>query len=198
MTDTTMRGFVRAFCDALLTHDPEKIAPWIDDDVDWLVFGPIDLFPFFGQRSGRDAVVTMWREVAEALTFRQCDKDSLLVEGDKASALIRVTAVHKKTGRTLSLRFAQFVQFRDGKVTRLRAVFDSFDAVEQALGREIDLSAAALQPEGGQRRPPRIGCGTSRCGCRKSIAIAQGKTVKRSHSRAPMAFASKALKEKAA
>ena len=57
MTEMTMRGFVRAFCDAFLTRDVERIAVCLDDDVDWIVFGPVDLFPFFGQRSGKQAVL---------------------------------------------------------------------------------------------------------------------------------------------
>lgn len=138
-----MRGFVRAFCDALLSHDSKKLSSMLDADVDWIVFGPIDLFPFFGQRSGKAAVLAMFAELDSSLTLKSCDRDSSVIDGEQAASLIKLTAVHKTSGRTLSLRLAQFAQFRDGKVVRLRAVFDSFDAVEQALGREIDLTAAA-------------------------------------------------------
>jgi ketosteroid isomerase-like protein len=115
----------------------------LDDNVDWIVFGPIDLFPFFGQRSGKAAVLHMFSELDSSLTLKSCDRDSSVIEGEQAASLIKLTAVHKATGRTLSLRLAQFAQFREGKIVRLRAVFDSFDAAEQALGREIDLTAAA-------------------------------------------------------
>lgn len=143
MSDETMRGFIRAFCDALLSHDTERIAPWLDQDIDWVVFGPIDLFPFFGQRKGKTAVLNMYSQVGNFLTFKQCEKDALLIDGPQTAVLTKLTAVHKRTGRTLSLRLAIFAEFRDGKVARLRTVFDSFDAAEQALGREIDLTMAA-------------------------------------------------------
>jgi ketosteroid isomerase-like protein len=143
MSENLMRGFVRAFCDALLSHDPKKLSEMLDNDVDWIIFGPVDLFPFFGQRRGKAAVLAMFVELDSSLTLKSCDRDSSVIESEQAASLSKLTAVHKASGRTLSLRLAQFAQFRDGKVVRLRAVFDSFDAAEQALGREIDLTAAA-------------------------------------------------------
>jgi ketosteroid isomerase-like protein len=143
MSENLMRGFVRAFCDALLSHDPKKLSEMLDDDVDWIIFGPVDLFPFFGQRRGKAAVLAMFAELDSSLTLKSCDRDSSVIESEQAASLSKLSAVHKANGRTLSLRLAQFAQFRDGKVVRLRAVFDSFDAAEQALGREIDLTAAA-------------------------------------------------------
>lgn len=143
MTEMNMRGFVRAFCDAFLTHDANQVAAWLDDDVDWLVFGPIDLFPFFGQRNGKDSVLAMYADIDAHLDIRSCEKDSTLVDGTLAASMIRLTAVHKQTNRTLSIRLAHFTEFRSGKVVRMRALLDSFDFAEQALGREIDLTAAA-------------------------------------------------------
>lgn len=143
MTELNMRGFVRAFCDAFMKQDAEQIAGWLDDDVDWLVFGPIDLFPFFGQRTGKAAVLNMQDEFASVLEIRHCDKDSTLVDGDQAASMIKLTAIHKQTGRILCMRLSYFAQFRGGKVVRMRALLDSLDFAEQALGREIDLSKAA-------------------------------------------------------
>lgn len=143
MTDETMRGFVRAFCDALSSHDPLLIDPWLDDDVDWTVFGPVDLFPFFGQRRGKAAVLWVLAEIGAALTLKRCDQDTVLIDGPRTAALIKLTAESTRTGRTLSLRLALFAQFRNKKLARLRVVFDTFDAAEQVLGREINLGVAA-------------------------------------------------------
>jgi ketosteroid isomerase-like protein len=143
MTDMTMRGFVRAFCDAFLTHDAEQVAHWLDEDVDWIVFGPIDLFHFFGQRNGKAAVLAMYNDIASSLEIKSCEKDGTLVDGDRAASMIKLIAVHKQTGRTLTMRLAHFAQFRGGKVVRTRALLDSFDFAEQPLGREFDLTAAA-------------------------------------------------------
>ena len=143
MSEEAMRGFVHAFCDALKSGDPSKVAPFLAEDVEWTVFGPVDLFPFFGQRRGKQAVLDTCAEITAYLELRGCDKESTLRDGDNAASLVKLSALHRRTGRTMSLRLAQFAHFRDGKLIRLQALFDSFDAAEQALGHHIDLSAVA-------------------------------------------------------
>jgi ketosteroid isomerase-like protein len=143
MSEMTMRGSVRAFCEAFLAADTARIDDWLDDNVDWIVFGPVDLFPFFGQRTGKQAVARTYREITASLEIKSCERDSVLVDGDRASSMIRLTAVHRHTGRTLAMRLAYFADFRGPKVVRMRALLDSFDFAEQAIGREIDLTAAA-------------------------------------------------------
>ena len=39
----------------------------------------------------------------------------------------------------LRVRLANFLRFRDGRLIMFREFFDSFDAVEQALARELQL-----------------------------------------------------------
>jgi ketosteroid isomerase-like protein len=142
MTDHAMRGFVRAFCNGLSTRDIALIEPFLHEEVEWTVFGPIDLFPFFGQRRGKAAVLAMCEEIATAFTLSKCDKETTLYDGDSAASLLKLAARDAR-GRTLSFRIAAFSTFRDGQLVALKAVFDTFDAAEQALGRPIDLSAVA-------------------------------------------------------
>lgn len=143
MSDETMRGFLRAFCDALLSQDTARIAASLHDDIDWLIYGPVDLFPFFGQRKGKQAVVSMLAQLDGYLKLQRCEKDSSLIDDAQSAVLTKLIAICKRSGRTMSLRLALFIEVRDDKVNRLRMVFDSFDAAEQALGREIDLTRAA-------------------------------------------------------
>ncbi len=143
MTEEAARGFVHAFCDAMTARDAGRIAPFLDDDIEWTVFGPVDLFPFFGQRRGKAAVLAMFRELLSTLQLRRCEKDSFLTDGDNVAALLRLSALDMSTDRVISLRLAKFAKFRDGKLVSLKAVFDSFDAAEQAMGRHIDLTRAA-------------------------------------------------------
>jgi len=143
MTDAIMREFARAFCDALASHDPNLIAPWLADDIDWTIYGPVDLFPFFGQRRGKAAVVAMCAQIDACLTLKTCDKEVRLNDGAQSAALLKFAAEHKPSGRALSLRMAMFAEVHEGKLKRFRGLFDTFDAAEQALGREIDLTAAA-------------------------------------------------------
>jgi ketosteroid isomerase-like protein len=143
MTDHAMRGFVRAFCNALSTRDMGLMAPFLHDEIEWTAFGPVDLFSFFGQRRGKAAVLSMCEEIAATLELTKCDKETTLYDGDNAACLMKLAARDPKTGRILSFRLAQFARFQGGKLISLKAVFDTFDAAEQALGRPIDLSAVA-------------------------------------------------------
>ncbi len=67
MIEAAMRGFARAFCDALTLREPQRIAPFLHDDVDWIGFGPVDLFPFLGRRKGAPAVIALCGDIADTL-----------------------------------------------------------------------------------------------------------------------------------
>ena len=143
MTENAMRGVVHAFCDALAARAPELFSTVLDNDIEWTVFGPIDLFPFLGQRRGKAAVMTAFGDLSANLSLVRCEKETMLTDGDRAAGLVRLNAVDTRTGRSLSLRLAMFAEFRGDKLISMKALFDSFDAVEQALGHSIDLTDVA-------------------------------------------------------
>ncbi len=135
MSDQTlMREFIRAFCEAIATRDPWRLRPMLADDVEWTIFGPIDYFPFFGLRRGKDKVIeAMCLEIADYLQLRNCEFERMLFDGASAASLVRMTAVYVPNGRLVAFRVAQFIKFRDGKLTEMRAILDSFDMVEQTI-----------------------------------------------------------------
>jgi ketosteroid isomerase-like protein len=139
MTDTSLRPIVEAFYKASAERDVATALSFIDDDVDWLVQGPVDVFAFFGQRRGKAAVIEGYRELARRLEITGYLVEALLVDGDRAAALIRLTSLVRATGKVMSIRTSQFSRFRDGKLFEMRAVVDSYDMVEQALGHAFDL-----------------------------------------------------------
>jgi ketosteroid isomerase-like protein len=139
MTETSIRPTVEAFYQASADRDIERIAAMLDDDVDWLVQGPVDVFSFFGQRRGKAAVLDSYREIAQQLEVTGYVLEALLVDGDRAAAMIRLTSVVRATGKVMSVRTSQFSRFRNGKIIEMRGVLDSFDMVEQTIGRPLDL-----------------------------------------------------------
>lgn len=139
MTETTIRPLVEAYYRAGAERDVETALSFIDDNVDWLVQGPVDVFPFFGQRHGKAAVIDGYREIARKLDVTGFHLEALLVDGDRAAAMIRLTSLVRATGKVMSVRTSQFLRFRDGKIVEMRGVVDSFDMVEQTLGRPLDV-----------------------------------------------------------
>ena len=140
MTDTTIRPIVEAFYQASAQRDAERVASFLSDDVDWLVQGPVDVFPFLGQRRGRTAVLEGFGEIARRLHVTNYKVEALLVDGDRAAALIRISAVLCGSDKVISVRTSQFSRFRDGKLVEMRGLLDSFDMVEQTIGRALDVA----------------------------------------------------------
>jgi len=146
MTNTVSRQLVQDFYQARLSRDPARIAPLLDDDVTWSISGPIDVIPFCGERHGKDAVIdAIVRLVPTLLTVTKLEFEELLIEGDRAAGITRLTAIQTGTGRVISYQRADFFRFRDNRVTSYRAILDSLDFAEQVLGHPIDLSHAGKQ-----------------------------------------------------
>jgi ketosteroid isomerase-like protein len=144
MTEITIRPTVEAFYRACAERDVERVMAFLAEDVDWLVQGPIDVFTFLGQRHGKAAVRDGFGETARKLEVTNYQVEALLAEGDRAAALIRITSIVRATGKVMSVRAAQFSRFHNGKVVEMRGVLDSYDMVEQAIGRPLDVTA--LEP----------------------------------------------------
>lgn len=141
MTDTS-RTIAETFYAASAARDVETIARLLADDVDWMVQGPIDLFPFLGQRRGREAVLAGYREMGRMMTVTRYEVETLLVDGDRSAALLRITTIMGDRGRVLSCRTSQFLRFRAGKICEMRGIIDTFDMVEQTIGRPLEVPLA--------------------------------------------------------
>jgi len=68
------------------------------------IVGPIELFAFYGQHYGRERVLDAYRQSSRAEEARGSACEFLLVDGDRASALIRVTNIETRTGHEISFR----------------------------------------------------------------------------------------------
>jgi ketosteroid isomerase-like protein len=141
MTAAT-RTIAEAYYRASVSRDVETIAGLIAEDVDWIIQGPVDLFPFLGKRIGRAAVLQVYKTQAQVITVTGYEVEALVVEGDRSAALIRITARMNDTGRVLACRTSQFIRYRDGKICEMRGIIDTFDMVEQSLGRQIEVPLA--------------------------------------------------------
>ena len=139
MTEHSLWRFSRALHRAVNDRDFRDIEALIDEDVEWAIYGPIDMFPFLGARQGRDAVLDVIRQLADNFHVRRFDRESIMLGVDSAASMLRYSLTALDSSKPISLRVAQFAQFRAGKLVSLRVLIDTFDLVEQALGRAIHL-----------------------------------------------------------
>jgi ketosteroid isomerase-like protein len=143
MTEHSLWRFSRALHRAINERQTEDLEAVIDDDVDWAIYGPIDMFPFFGARSGKPAVLEVIRQIADNVRVHRFDRESIMLGVDSASSMIRYSLTALDSNKPISLRVAHFAQFRDGRLLSIRVLIDTFDLVEQALGRPIHLPPIA-------------------------------------------------------
>ena len=139
MSRSVPRAVVEAFYRALTVRDMDALASFLDDEVVWTISGPVDILPFCGQRVGKDLVMKLLgRDSPTLLSGRRFVAKTMLVDGDRAAVLGRLTATKRASGQAISYRIAHFIQFRDRKVIDYVSTIDSYDAVEQMLGYSLD------------------------------------------------------------
>jgi len=139
MTEHSLWRFSRALHRAINERRHDEIEDLIDDDVDWAIYGPIDMFPFLGARRGKAAVLEVIRQIADNVRVRRFDRETIMLGVDSASSMLRYSLTALDSDKPISLRIAHFAQFKAGKLSNIRILVDTFDLVEQALGRPIHL-----------------------------------------------------------
>jgi predicted ester cyclase len=70
----------------------------------------------------------------------------LVVEGDKAAAYLRMFFRKSINQRMVQFDIAGFYTLRDGKISQIREVIDTFDLVQQLLERDIVAVLTGLRP----------------------------------------------------
>ena len=143
MTEHSLWRFSRALHRAINERQNEDLAALIDDDVDWAIYGPIDMFPFFGARRGKAAVIEVIRQIADNVRIHRFDRESIMLGVDSAASMLRFSLTALDSSKPISLRLAHFAQFKAGRLLNIRVVVDTFDLVEQALGHPIPLPKLA-------------------------------------------------------
>jgi ketosteroid isomerase-like protein len=135
------RAIVRELYDAYGRRDFERVAGLIHDDIDWVIYAPMSVFSFAGPRRGRGraAVLAAMADIATSFALESYQPDVMIVDGERAALLSDVSYRQRATDRVLRLRIANFLRLQDGRLIEFREFIDSFDAVEQALGRELQL-----------------------------------------------------------
>jgi ketosteroid isomerase-like protein len=139
MTEHSLWRFSRALHSAINERQPEDLETQIDDDVDWVIHGPIELFPFLGARRGKAAVLEVCRQISENVQVHRFDRESIVLGEDTAASMIRYSLTALDSNKPINLRLAHFAQFKAGRLLNIRVLLDTYDLVEQMVGRPMHL-----------------------------------------------------------
>lgn len=139
MAASATHAIVHELYDAYERRDFERLAAMLHDDIDWVIYGPVSVFPFAGPRHGRNEVLKALGGIAERYWLESYKREIVIVEGDRAAVLADVSFRQRATDRLLRFRLANFLRFQNGRVIEFREFSNTFDVVEQALGHELKI-----------------------------------------------------------
>jgi uncharacterized protein len=143
MVDDLHRQRVLNFLDAFYSGNTDAALACCDDELDSITYAPVELFPHLGHKHGQS-----W--VAEAIRIQQNRYSSckyeikfLSVDGDKVATTQQLSLRKRNDDRVIQLTVAEFFTLRAGRIVEHRCFFDSFDFVQQLLGRDLTEALAA-------------------------------------------------------
>lgn len=139
MNEEATRSVVGDLYAAYMRGDGERMAALIDDDVDWVIYGPVQVFPFAGHRRGKGAVLQALGRIAEDYSLEKYVPQVTVVDGDRAAVMSDVAFKQRSSGRTLTFHIADFLRFRDGRLFEFREFMNTFDVVQQVLDRQLAI-----------------------------------------------------------
>jgi ketosteroid isomerase-like protein len=142
MTEHSFWRISRALYAAINDGEINRVDAVLDDEIDWAIYGPIDMFPFFGARRGKEAVIEVVRQIADNIRVSRFDRETMVLGEEHAASLVRYSLTALDSNKPISVRAACFAQFKFGRLSCMRVLLDTFDLVEQALGQSIHLPSA--------------------------------------------------------
>ncbi len=140
MSEDTTRAVVTELYAAYGRRDFGRVAELIDDDVDWIIYGPMQVFPLAGHRHGKARRVGSARRtlprtmLLESYVPQGHDRGRRSGGGDVGRGL--QAALDRPD---LRFHIANFLRIRDGRLVEFREFANTFDLVEQALGHMLPV-----------------------------------------------------------
>jgi len=142
MAESLNRQRVLNLLDMVYAGDIEGALARCTEDIDYLAPAPIEILPHMGHHRGRDEVRAQWQTVHDRHSQMRYEVRAIVAEGDAVAVHLRVFLTKRSNGRIMQFDTAMFFSFRDGRVSRISQIIDTFDLVQQVLER--DLSALLM------------------------------------------------------
>jgi ketosteroid isomerase-like protein len=147
MAENLNRQRVLNFLKTFYSGDIEGALASLSDDVAFVANAPVDILPHLGRHHGKAEVRKMWQTIHSRYSSMRYQMPMIVAEGDKVATLIRVFFRKRANDRIVQFDLAAFYALRDGKITEIREILDSFDVVQQVLERDV---AAVLTGKPGE------------------------------------------------
>jgi ketosteroid isomerase-like protein len=146
MVEHLNRQRVLNLLEAFYSGDIEGALSRCSDDVDFVANAPVDILPHMGHRHGKAEIREMWQTIHARYSNMRYEVATIIAEGDKVAANIRLFFRKRSNDRIVQFDLAVFFTLRDGRVTQIREILDTFDLVQQVLERDVAAVLAETRP----------------------------------------------------
>lgn len=137
MTDARSEQCVRTFLDAFYAGDIKRAQDCCDDAVSSLTYAPVEIFPHLGFKQGKDWIADTIRIQEQYYSSRRYTLEFIVAKATRAATLVQTTLIKRNDKRVILVNVGEFFTLRAGRIVEHHAMFDSFDLVQQLLGRDL-------------------------------------------------------------
>ena len=148
MSEELLRQRVLNFLEVLYAGDLAAALERCTDDVEFFSNAPIDILPHMGYHRGKDDIRGMWQTIHARYCSLRYEVPILVADDQKVAANIRLFFEKRSNSRVVQFDIAAFYTLREGRITYMREIMDTFDLVQQVLERDLGALLTG-RPEGG-------------------------------------------------
>jgi ketosteroid isomerase-like protein len=134
---------LRTTYDAFGRGDFETILTLVTDDVDWASDAADDTAPWWGQRTGKQAVGQFFADIASALEVLEFTPLAMAANDDDAFAFIRFRYRGVDSGLESAVNLHHYFRLRDGKISYWRGSEDTAVSARVVSGSRSPAQTAA-------------------------------------------------------
>jgi ketosteroid isomerase-like protein len=137
------RQVILDYLDACYAGHIDRAAAFYDDDIDFICYAPVELFPTLGQKKGKAEMTQSLAGLHARHQVLDHQITFIAADGDHVAVTLVLRMRIRDSDRVMRLDIGNFFTLRNGRIVIYRQFNDSFDVVQQALGR--DLVSAILK-----------------------------------------------------
>jgi ketosteroid isomerase-like protein len=149
MVENLNRQHVLNFLEVFYAGDIEAALSRCSDDVEFFTNAPVDILPHMGHHRGKDELRKMWTTVHTRYSSLRYEVPMIVADDERVAANIRVFFRKSTNSRIAQFDIAAFYTLREGRITHIREIMDTFDLVQQVVERDLGALLTGKPPEAG-------------------------------------------------
>jgi len=138
--DSSLRDKLHKLYAAYCSGQFDEVIDMLDDHITMTSYAPVAMFPYLGRQQGKEAVAATLHAAHAEFEYLNYTPVFMVTEKENAAVIVLAKLRQRTTKRIIQLFIADFFRLEGGRIFELRQFMDSFDAVQQVLGRELALS----------------------------------------------------------